>query len=74
MRFSIRVSFDAYKRNASKLSYSQFERIPVSQERQERLLREQIEDITEEPSVVFVPADVLWDTVKELTSCPFMDI
>ena len=28
----------------------------------------------EEPSVVFVPADVLWDTVKELTSCPFMDI
>lgn len=27
----------------------------------------------EEPSVVFVPENVLWDAVKAIVSCPYMD-
>ena len=44
-KFCARIATGDY--DAVILGHSQFERIPVSQERQERLLREQIEDITE---------------------------
>ena len=44
-KFCARIATGDY--NAVIIGHSQFERIPVSQERQERLLRSEIEDITE---------------------------
>lgn len=44
-KFCARIATGDY--DAVIIGHSQFERIPVSQERQERLLREQIEDITD---------------------------
>ena len=44
-KFCARIATGDY--DAVIIGHSQFERIPVSQERQQRLLREQIEDITQ---------------------------
>ena len=44
-KFCARIATGDY--DAVNIGHSQFERIPVSQERQERLLRSEIEDITE---------------------------
>ena len=63
-KFCARIATGDY--DAIIIGHSQFERIPISRERQERLLREQIDEITGNRGVIFATGTPVSNSMTEL--------